>query len=141
MNNVNHKLNLNLTDKEKKADTLNKLTSHVSEGTQPPTKEEIVAYLQSLREYYMEMRKQGKVHGQIKKDIAKGMYSSGLMYMNVTGLISSSASAAVYGASTTGMQVVTKFGSADPLIVPGILYTAQIGLNYRKLRKGKMTED
>lgn len=38
------------------------------------------------------------------------------------------------------MQTACNLGSADPIIIGGVLYTAQVGLNYRRLQKGRMTK-
>ena len=39
-----------------------------------------------------------------------------------------------------GVSTASNLNSADPLIIGGLLYTVQVGLNYRKLKKGKMTK-
>jgi hypothetical protein len=38
------------------------------------------------------------------------------------------------------MTVASGASNALPVVFGGILYTAQVGLNYRKLKKGKMTD-
>lgn len=84
------------TEKEElKDDALHRLSHHVSEGTKPPTKDEIVLYLQVLREFYMQQRYgEGKLHDLIIADMGKNMYSTGLMYFNITGLMTNSQLAA-----------------------------------------------
>jgi hypothetical protein len=48
-----------------KDDTLHRLSYHVAEGTKPPTKEEVMQFLQVLRDYYLQQRSQGKIHEKI----------------------------------------------------------------------------
>ena len=74
------------------------------------------------------------------QDMGKNVYNTGMLYFNIAGLVTSSTKAAEYGVNAAGLQTACNFGSIDTLIVGGVLYTAQVGINYRRLRKGKMTK-
>lgn len=65
--------------------------------------------------------------------MGNNLYSTGLLYFNITGLMTNSQLAAQYGVNLAGVQTACNFGSADPVIIGGVLYTAQVGLNYRRL--------
>lgn len=74
------------------------------------------------------------------KDMGKNVYNTGMLYFNVAGLVTNSTHATQYGLNAAGLQTACNFGSFDTLILGGVLYTAQVGINYRRLKKGKMTK-
>lgn len=81
--------------------------------------------MQVLRDYYMHQRYgEGKLHDKIIADMGKNMYTTGLMYFNISGLMTNSQVAAQYGINLAGVQTACNFGSADPVIIGGVLYTA-----------------
>lgn len=51
--------------------------------------------MQVLRDYYMHQRfGEGKLHDKIIADMGKNMYTTGLMYFNISGLMTNSQVAA-----------------------------------------------
>ena len=96
--------------------------------------------LENLRNFYISEKKKGKKHRDIVKAMSSNVFDAGCMYYEATSLAYNGSIAATYGVSTTGLTVASASTSVAPLLAGGILYTAQMGLNYRKLKKGKMTD-
>lgn len=65
---------------------------------------------------------------------------SGSMYFEANRLAYNGATAVQYGVTSSGIRVACDSVNAMPIVFGGMLYTAQVGINYRKLKKGKMTE-
>jgi len=64
------------------------------------------------------------VHDWIVNELGKNMYTTGMMYFNVAGLVTNSQQAVQYGVNLAGLQTACNFGSTDPLIIGSVLYTA-----------------
>jgi len=45
-----------------------------------------VHYLVHLRKFYMTQRQEGKDHKRVVKEMTANMYTSGLLYFNISGL-------------------------------------------------------
>lgn len=117
-------------------ETLNKLAQAQIEGTHPPKLEEIMLMLENLRNFYLAEKKKGKKHKDIAKSMSSSVFDAGCYYYEASGLYARGSVAATYGVSATGLTAASAATSVTPLLAGGILYTAQMGLNYRKLKKG-----
>ena len=88
----------------------------------------------------MAERKKGKSHKDVVKMMGSDIFEAGSMYYDTIIYAQRGTMAVQYGFTSTGAAVASNATSALPWVFGGLLYSAQTGLNYRKLRKGQMTE-
>lgn len=58
------------------------------------------------------------------KNMTNEIFTTGLLCLNVNGLVTNSARAVEFGVNSAGIQTASNFGSVDPLIFGSVLYTA-----------------
>ena len=68
------------------AETVEKLAKATLDGDDPPSLEQIMTYLVSLRAFYIDQRKKGKDHNTIVKSIGEDIWGSGCLYYEANSL-------------------------------------------------------
>lgn len=98
--------------------------------------------LENLRNFYISEKKKGKKHKAIIAKMSTDIFEGGIIYYDVNYYAAQGTTAIVSGSgAVSGATAASNAASAMPLILGSVLYTAQMGLNYRKLKKGRMTEE
>jgi len=103
--------------------------------SKPPTKEEIEKFLKAIQKNYYEERVKGATHEEAISANKNAVFSMGIGALKVTALTNKSVHGLVSSANGgNGMLSAAGLGHALPWVVGGVMYTAQMGINYRKFK-------
>ena len=111
-----------------------------------PTREKTVEYLKSLREEFLTKLAEGEKPSKVKNKMGMMILKSGFMALGIAAMTWRCTKVHFQVAHAAGESTLSTAGAAAipgfiGIIIQGVIYAAQTGVNYRKYRKGKITKE
>ena len=120
----------NEEEKKEIHENLENLSQIINNPNKPPSKQEIVKFLQELRLDFLAQVEKGKNPEKVSRTMGFKIYQGGMIALQ-TSLLSAKGAAASLGAGVGGVTP-----GPFKFLVGGLIYTAKTGIDYRKYKKG-----
>lgn len=126
------------------------LVELLAQADEEPSKDHTVQYLQRLRQEFLAEVAKGKNPEDVSDTMGSKVFKGGMTTMQTasmtlkTSSIAAATAAAQASGAGSGAMLSAGGGAAAPgpigLIVSGVIFSAQTGLDYRSYRKGEMSK-